>query len=180
MIDPTHFCPGCNRVRCTCPPPGYEDHLADEAYRRGYEACVAGGYGEHPLFWPVVTDEAEAALARDWRRLCTGGTISATDGRRVYGSHVFNAWPRPWPWPYRGNPLTGEPEPESYLAGWDDAGAGMPSAVDEPEAHAVHAAALDACEPWALRRRPDVSDVPFGPWPVASGAVLAGEYDLPF
>lgn len=43
MIDPTYFCPGCNLIRCACPPSGYEEHVADEAYRRGYEACVADG-----------------------------------------------------------------------------------------------------------------------------------------
>ncbi|HIF20706.1 MAG TPA: hypothetical protein EYQ27_02085 [Gemmatimonadetes bacterium] len=180
MIDPTYFCPGCTRVRCACPPPGYEDHAADEAYQRGYAACVTDGYGEHPLFWPVASGEAEAALALDWRRLCTGGTLTDTDGCRVYGSTVFNARPRPWPWPYRSNPLTGEPDPETYLVGWDDAGAGLPSAVDDPEAHAVHAAALDACEPWALCRQPDLSGVPLGPWPARREPALAGEDDLPF
>lgn len=127
-----------------------------------------------------MSSEAEAALARDWRRLCTGGTLTDTRGRRVYGSHVFNARPHPWPWPFRTNPLTAEPDRESYLAGWDDAGAGLPSVVDEPEAHALHAAALDTCEPWSLRRQPDISEVPLGPLPAPAETVLAGEYDLPF
>ena len=178
---PTDFCPGCNRTRCACPPPGYEDYLYAEAYQRGYDACEADGYDEHPLnVWPA--DEAEAALARDWRRLCTGGHVTSTEGRRIYGSTVFNARPRPWPWPYLYNPLAGERDTEAYLAGWDDCGAGLPSAVRDPEEHAVHAAAIDACEPWALEQRPDVYDGPLGPWPMPAKAerALSIADDLPF
>ena len=36
---------------------------------------------------------------------------------------------------------------EGYLAGYDDAGCGLPSAVADPEAHARAEAALDAYEP---------------------------------
>ncbi|MEL6615215.1 MAG: hypothetical protein AAFQ43_05730 [Bacteroidota bacterium] len=177
---PSDYCAGCNRIRCQCPPPGYEEHVRDEAYERGYSACLADGYSEHPLYWMSVSSEAEAALARVWRHLCTGGRIIDTNGRRVYGSHVFGARPRPWPWPFRSNPLTSEPDPESFLEGWDDAGAGMPSAIQDPDAHAVHAKALDDYEPWALHRQPDISDIPFGPWPAPSEDVLVDEYDLPF
>lgn len=38
LPDPSDFCPGCNRIRCTCPPPGREEAQAEEAYERGYEA----------------------------------------------------------------------------------------------------------------------------------------------
>lgn len=182
MIDPTCFCPGCNTLfGCTCPPPGYEDSLSEEAYQRGYEACEADGYDNHPLnVWP--TDDGEAALARDWRHLCTGGTIADTTGRRLYSSNVFHYSRRTWPWPYRYNPLRAEPDPEAYLMGWDDCGAGLPSAVRDPDEHAIHAAALDACEPWALEQLPDIYDGPDGPWPArAETEHAAPEEDfLPF
>lgn len=159
MIDPTYFCPGCNTcLGCTCPPPGYEDALWEEAYERGYEACQADGYGEHPLYWVSVTDEAEAALCRDWRHLCMGGSLTDTRGQRFYGSNVFNAWPKRWPWPFRSNPLTGEIDPEAYLMGWDDAGTGLPSVVSDPDAYAVSVRCL---EEWGFLA--DLYRDPIGP-----------------
>ena len=179
LPGPGDFCV-CGHLVCRCAPEPDPEDLFEEAYQRGYDACEADGYGNHPLYWPSVSTGAEDALARNWRRLCMGGTITDTKGRKVYSSNVFNARPRPWPWPFRYNPLLGEQDAESFLMGWDDAGAGLPSAVRDPEAHAVHAAAMDACEPWALYRQPDLSDTPLGPWPAPSGLALSDAYDLPF
>ncbi len=49
---------------------------------------------------------------------------------------------------------------DEYLAGYDDAGAGLPSAVEDPEHHQAFAAALDAYEP-----EPVLYDWPIGPMP---------------
>ena len=156
---------------CRCRPDPDPDALYDEAYDRGYDACLEGGYDNHPLAcWP--SDAAEAALARDWRRLATGGSVVGTDGRRFYGSNWFNvpgAW-RHWG-PYGHSPLRGEPCPEGYLQGFDDAGAGLPSAVADPERHAACAAALDAYE-----EPPDLYDEALGPGPAPSEV----ESSLPF
>ena len=159
MIDPSYFCPGCNTcLGCTCPPPGWEDERYEEAYERGYEACLSDGYDAHPLAcWPC--DEADAAMASDWLRLVTGAAVRGVDGRRFYGSNWFNvpgAYRRRGP--YGHDPLRGEPCPEGYLAGWDDCGAGLPPAVSDPERHAVCAAALDDYEPV-----PDLDDALAGP-----------------
>jgi hypothetical protein len=40
---PSSYCPWCNRVRCVCPPPWWEDAQADDAYERGYAAGLADG-----------------------------------------------------------------------------------------------------------------------------------------
>ena len=159
MIDNSYFCPGCNTLLgCTCPPPGYEEALYDEAYERGYEACQTDGYDNHPLAcWP--SNEAEAAMARDWVRLVSGGSICGTDGRRFYASNWFNV---PGAYRYWGlyghDPLRGEPCRDGYLAGWDDCGAGLPSAVSDPERYAACVAALDDYEPV-----PDLYDAFVGP-----------------
>ena len=124
LPGPGDFCPGCNRLLCRCRPEPDPDALYDEAYDRGYDACLQDGYDNHPLAtWP--SDEAEAAMANDWVRLVSGGSLVGIDGRRFYGSNWFNvpgAW-RHWG-PYGRDPFRGEPCPEGYLAGFDDAGAG--------------------------------------------------------
>lgn len=145
---------------CRCVPEPDPEDLYDDAYERGYDACHADGPDDHPLAcWP--TDEAEAALARDWRRLVTGDFIVGIDGRRFYGSSWFNVR-RAWAlWGLYGiDPFRREPCPDGYLAGFEDAMAGLPSAVVDPVRHRICAAALDAYQP-----EPDLYDRPLGPWP---------------
>ena len=159
-IDNASFCPDCNRLSCACPPPPDEDDFYAEHYAYGYDACLADGYDNHPLAcWP--TGEAEAAVARDWLRLVTGGSVRGIDGKPFCRSAWFHS---PTRWRDRGiygyDALRSFPWPEATLAGWDDCGAGLPSAVDEPERYAVCAAALDRYEPV-----PDLHDDPLGPQP---------------
>ena len=42
------YCPGCNTVRCTCPPEGYEEALSDAAYALGYDHGLADGPENRP------------------------------------------------------------------------------------------------------------------------------------
>ena len=113
-----------------------------------------------------------AAVARDWRRLVSGQSIVGIDGRRFYGSHWSNA---PRAWANRGlyglDPFRREPCSEGYLAGFEDAMAGLPSAVADPDRHRAFAAALDAYEP-----EPDLYDETLGPWPAPAEV----DSDLPF
>ena len=148
---------------CRCQPEPDPEVLYDEAYERGYDACEADGPDAHPLAcWP--SDEPEAAMARDWRRLASGGSIIGVDGRRFYGSNWFNVHGA---WRLRGcygsNPFRGEPCPEAYLQGFEDAACGLSSAVRAPEHHRLFAEALDAYEP-----EPVLYDEPIGPWPLAT------------
>ena len=147
---------------CHCPPEPDPEILYQEAYERGYDACLADGPDNHPLAcWP--DDPVSAAVARDWRRLVSGQSIVGIDGRRFYGSHWFNVTRA---WATRGlyglDPFRREPSPADYLAGFEDAMAGLPSAVADPERHRICAAALDAYEP-----APVLYDEPIGPWPEA-------------
>ena len=151
MHDSSHL-PGvgdvclCGRYGpCRCAPEPDPGAFHDAAYERGYAACEAGE--DHPLAcWP--RDPVSAAVARDWRRLASGGSVVGVDGRRFYGSHWFGA---PGAWRLRGlygfDPFRREPCPEDYLAGFEDAMAGLPSAVTDPERHRACAARLDAYEP---------------------------------
>ena len=62
---------------------------------------------------------------------------------------------------------------EGYLAGYDDAGAGLPSAVCDERAHARAEAALDAYEPM-----PDLEEEPE---PIQSSPEAVGADDwMPF
>jgi len=145
---------------CRCQPEPDPDILFDEAYERGYDACQADGPDNHPLAcWP--SNHLDVAVARDWRRLVSGGSIVGIDGRRFYGSHWFNA---PRAWALRGlyglDPFRREPCPEGYLLGFEDAACGLPNAVCDPERHRLFAAALEAYEP-----TPDLYNEPPGPWP---------------
>lgn len=45
---PSDYCPGCNRSRCTCPPPGWEEAQSEAAYERGYEAGAEFGPEDGP------------------------------------------------------------------------------------------------------------------------------------
>ena len=156
---------------CYCGPEPNPEDTFDEAYERGYQACADDGPDDHPLAcWPE--NYVDAAVARDWRRLVSGRSVVGVDGRRFYGSNWFNV---PRAWRLRGlyglDPFRREPCPEGFLAGFEDAMAGLPSAVAAPDRHRACAAALDAYEPG-----PVLYDRPIGPVP----APTEGEDRLPF
>lgn len=45
---PSSYCPACNTLRCVCPPAGYEDDLAEQAYQLGHEHGLADGPDNRP------------------------------------------------------------------------------------------------------------------------------------
>ena len=138
---------------CYCRPEPDPQDLFDEAYERGYDACLTDGADDHPLAcWPENHVDSVVGI----------------DGRRFYGSNWFSV---PRAWRLRGlyglDPFRREPCPEGYVAGFEDAMCGLPSAVADPERHRACAAALDAYEPEPDRcRSVDLYDRPLGPWPV--------------
>ena len=141
MPGPGDFCHGCNRLLCRClPEPEYDAHC-DESYEAGYEACLADGYSERPMTeWMEssafkVTWDAES---KEYRYHMAGLRVVESTWRH----HHANAQAyRRWFERQFGYDL------EAYLAGYDDAGAGLPSAVDDERAHARAEAALDAYAP---------------------------------
>ena len=155
----SNYCPGCgDYLSCRC---GQVEaaHAAhrDDSYTAGYDAAQADGYDQRPMAeWVYRSDvrhtyedgpDGRRRLVRrrvpvyfaelTWRR------YNATEG-------AYRRWfEREYVW-----------DLESYLEGYDDAGAGLPSAVGDPERHRLCAEALDAYEP-----EPDLYDRPLGPWP---------------
>lgn len=148
LPGPGDFCHGCNRLLCRClPEPSatgdrWPDVFYEEAYRAGYEACLADGYDQRPMTeWVYRTGsravwDAEAKGLRHhmtplrfadltWRTRHASAWAYARWFERLYGFDL-----------------------EAYLAGFDDAGAGLPSAVCDERAHARAETALDAyCPP---------------------------------
>ncbi|MDT7858249.1 hypothetical protein RQM47_16490 [Rubrivirga sp. S365] len=168
MPGPGDFCHGCNRLLCRCPPePDYESYF-EASYQAGHEACLADGYSERPLTeWVYLTgsrcrwDATEKRLVHHmaplrfaeltWRHRHTSAVSYRRWFERQYGHDL-----------------------EEYLAGYDDAGAGLPSASADPEAHARAEAALDAHEPVPEHVEPVPETTP-------SCASLVGDEDwLPF
>lgn len=145
---------------CRCQPEPDVDGYYQQSYQAGYEACQADGYDERPMTeWiyrtgcryiseagpdgrprlvHVMTELRFAEFT--WRR------FNATEGayrrwfERQYGFDL-----------------------QYYLYGYDDAGAGLPSELDDPDRNRAFAEALDALEP-----EPDLYDEPLGPWPAPS------------
>jgi len=155
----SNYCPGCNeycRCRCGQIEAAHTAHR-DESYAAGYEACLADGYCERPMTEWVYRSgtrhvheagpDGRRRLVRlmvpvyfaelTWRRYNRTETAYRLWFERTYGYDLAD-----------------------YLAGYDDAGAGLPSAVEDPERHRLCAEALDALEP-----EPDLYDRPLGPWP---------------
>lgn len=67
------YCPGCNTVRCVCPPDGYEDELAEQAYMLGHDHGTADGPENRPTVdWLVDAGlDAESYLA-GYNDACAG------------------------------------------------------------------------------------------------------------
>ena len=168
LPDPTDFCPGCARARCACPHPAHEDARHAAAYAAGHAAGLEGGYDDRPmtewvyrtghrvLYRPGPDGRPRLVYAMtpirfaafSWRRFNRTGGAYRRWFEREYGHDL-----------------------RAYLAGFDDAGAGLPSAVDDPECHAVSASALDAYGPEPLLYE----------WPAAPApAWTEGDDGLPF
>ena len=145
MPGPGDFCHGCNRLLCQCQPEPECDAHFEASYEAGYEACLADGYSERPMTeWVYLTGsrcmwDAEAGCLRHH---VTGLRFAELTWRHRHASAVAY---RRWFERQYGLDL------EAYLAGYDDAGCGLPSAAADPEAHARAGAALDA----HLPPRPD-------------------------
>ena len=143
---PGDFCAGCNRLVCGCRPgPDHDGHY-DRSYEAGYAHCLIDGYDDRPgteyiyrsgcyTAWDAAARQMRHHMMPVWfvelTWRCANRTVC---GYRRWFEHEY------------GYDL------ELYLAGYDDAGSGLPSAVASPEAHARAAAALGAyellpCEP---------------------------------
>ncbi|MEL6616217.1 MAG: hypothetical protein AAFQ43_10790 [Bacteroidota bacterium] len=141
LPGPGDFCHGCNRLLCRCLPEPDPEVYYQEAYEAGYEACLADGYAERPMTeWIYATGQRATwdAEAKVFRYCMTPLRFTEWTWRHRHAS-VW-AYAR-WFERQYGHDL------EAYLVGFDDAGAGLPSEVADPEAHARAAAALDDYRP---------------------------------
>ncbi|MEM1044214.1 MAG: hypothetical protein AAGI91_16520 [Bacteroidota bacterium] len=134
---------------CRCQPEPDVDAHFEASYQAGYGACLADGYCERPMTeWVYLTGSRVTwdAEARCLRHHMTPLRFAGLTWR----THHASAWAYGrWFERQYGHDL------ESYLVGYDDAGAGLPSAVCDPRAHARAEAALGACEP-----TPDLDEEP--------------------
>lgn len=133
-------CPGCRRslgCRCGATEAAHEAFL-DASYQAGYDLALLD-YDERAgtewllrsgVRWLAVDGRTVPVAVPlyfrlfSWRSYHRSVECYAAWYRREYGCDLVE-----------------------YLRGFDDAGAGLPSAVDAPEAHARAAAALDAYRP---------------------------------
>ncbi|MEM0960915.1 MAG: hypothetical protein AAGK21_00070 [Bacteroidota bacterium] len=141
MPGPGDFCHGCNRLLCRCLPEPDPEMFYEEAYQAGYEACLADGYSERPMTeWIYVTGQRATwdAEARGFRYVMTPLRFAELTWRHRFTSAGAYAQ---WFERQVGHDL------EAYLAGFDDAGAGLPSEVTDPEHHARCEDALDGYGP---------------------------------
>jgi len=142
---------------CRCAPEPNDDAYYEASYEAGYDHCLADGYDEGPLTeWVYrsgyrIRYVPDADGRRQAVHVMTPLRFAELTWRHGHASEAAYAV---WFERQYGFDLA------SYLAGYDDAGAGLPSAVSDPDRHAACAEALDACEP-----PPDLSDERLGPWP---------------
>ena len=138
MPGPGDFCHGCNRLLCRCPPEPDPEAFYETAYQAGYEACLADGYSERPMTDWVYLSGSRCVWDAAERRLVHHMTLLHFKELTWRHRHA-SAWAYArWFERQYGHDL------EAYLAGYDDAGAGLPSAVRDAQAHARAEAALDA------------------------------------
>ena len=141
LPGPGDFCHGCNRLLCRCQPEPDVDAHDEASYQAGYDACIADGYCERPMtewIYPTGQRATWDAGAKCLRYRMTPLRFAELTWR----THHTSAWAYAR-WFERQYGL----DLEAYLAGYDDAGAGLPSEVADPEAHARAAAALDGYAP---------------------------------
>ena len=141
MPGPGDFCPGCNRLLCRCPPEPDHEGYHQASYQVGYDACLADGYSERPMTEWVYRTGSRCVWDALRRRLVHHMTplrFAELTWRTHHASaRAYSRWfERQY-----GHDL------ESYLAGYDDAGAGLPSAACDPRNHARAEAALSAYGP---------------------------------
>ena len=139
---------------CRCQPEPDVDPHYEDSYQAGYEACLADGYAERPMTEWVYATWHRGRWSTDARRVVYAMTTVRFGELTWRHQHAdADAYGR---WFERGYGH----DLESYLAGYDDAGAGLPSAASDPERHRIYAEALDASEP-----EPVLYDWPIGPVP---------------
>ncbi|GAB5550266.1 MAG: hypothetical protein SangKO_100260 [Sandaracinaceae bacterium] len=124
---------------CRCQPEPDVDAYYDASYQTGYEACLADGYSERPMTEWVYRTGSRVTRDAEAKRLCHHMTPLRFAGLTWRTRHASVYAYRRWFERHFEHDL------DAYLAGYDDAGAGLPSAVADPEAHARAAALLDAC-----------------------------------
>jgi hypothetical protein len=147
MPGPGDFCHGCNRLLCRCQPEPSAaserriDAYFEASYEAGHEACLEGGYSERPMTEWVYRTGSRAvwdAEAKCLRYFMTPLRFAELTWRHRHASvWAYGRW---------FERLFGF-DLEGYLAGFDDAGAGLPSAVCDERVHARAEAALDAYGP---------------------------------
>ncbi len=147
------FCGSYGACRCQ-PEPDVEQHYED-SYQAGFEACQADGYSERPMTIWIYQTWHRARWCTEARRLVYTMTTKRFSELTWRHQHASAAAYGRWFERSYGFNL------ESYVAGYDDAGAGLPSEVSDPERHRIYAEAMDAFEP-----RPVLYDQPIGPMPV--------------
>ena len=146
---------------CRCPPEPDPDAYYEASYEAGYDHCLADGYSERPLTeWVYRTGyrvryERDADGRQRAVHVMTALRFAEFTWRHRHGSEAAYAV---WFERQYGFDLA------AYLAGYDDAGAGLPSAVADPDRHALCAEALDGYAP-----APDLYDERLGPWPAVAG-----------
>ena len=141
MPGPGDFCHGCNRLLCRCQPEPDVDAHWEASYQAGYEACLADGYCERRMTeWVYRTGSRVTWDAHQERRVHHMAPLRFAE--LTWRTHHASAWAYAR-WFERQYGL----DLEAYLAGYDAAGAGLPSEVADPEAHARAAAAFDGYAP---------------------------------
>ena len=148
MPGPGDFCHGCNRLICRCQPEPDVDAYFEASSEAGHEACLADGYSERPMTeWIYATGQratwdAESKCLR--YRMAPLRFVELTWRRHHASVRAYARWfERRY-----------ELDLEAYLAGFDDAGAGLPSGVADPEAYARAVIALDGYVPLSEVPRP--------------------------
>ena len=162
---PGDVCHGCNRLLCRCQPEPDVDAHHEASYRAGYEACIADGYSERPMTEWIYRTGSRTAWDAEAKRLRPHMT-PLRFAEITWRHHHASAWAYArWFERLYGFDL------EGYLAGYDDAGAGLPpdrvrgrlSAVCDERAGARAETALDLYEPI-----PDIESIPSPPEPVGA------------
>jgi len=140
MPGPGDVCHGCNRLLCQCQPEPDVDAYLEASYEAGYDACLADGYSQRPM--------------TEW--IYRTGSRAVWNAHRQLVHHMTPLWFTEITWRHRHTGVWAyarwferhyQLDLDAYLEGFDDAGAGLPSAVAEPARHAHAVAALDAYDP---------------------------------
>ena len=143
MPGPGDFCHGCNRLLCRCLPEPDHDAHDGASYQAGYAACLADGYSERPMTEWIYPTGSLAVWDANAKSKCLRYVMTPLRFAELTWRHRHASAQGYGRWFGR---LYGF-DLEAYLAGFDDAGAGLPSAVCDERAHARVEAALDSYEP---------------------------------